>query len=255
MCEPVSIISGVMGAASTVAGHAQQQNATNAANASSIANYKYQLKVRENNWMRALSQWENDKINYGEEIADNSFAAQQGYADAQLQLNEQFKKAAFSQEGDLIKLLEGQGEMAAAGRTGRTAGRIDDSMLAAFGRNNAQRTASLVSSKQGYRQSVEEIQRQTRDANETAFDNVAFAPQPDMAPRAPKMKEGPSGLNLALGLAGAGFDAYGTYKAGQAPKGFIDPPNYDALKAPTGIGNNTPFGRAEWAPMYNNLIT
>ncbi len=64
-----------------------------------------------------------------------------------------------------------------------------------------------------------------------------------MAPRAPKMKEGPSGLNLALGLAGAGFDAYGTYKAGQAPKGFIDPPNYDALKAPTGIGNNTPFGR------------
>ncbi len=59
--------------------------------------------------MRALSQWENDKINYGEEIADNSFAAQQGYADAQLQLNEQFNQAAFAQEGDLIKLLGGQG--------------------------------------------------------------------------------------------------------------------------------------------------
>ena len=152
--------------------------------------------------------------------------------------------------------------MAAAGRTGKSAGRVDTAMLAAFGRNNAQRTASLVSSKEGYRQSVEEIQRQTRDANETAFDNVAFAPQPDMAPRAPKMKEGPSGLNLALGLAGAGFDAYGTYKAGQAPKGFIDPPNYDALKAPTGKGNNTPFGgaggkpmtnSAEWAPTYRGL--
>ena len=252
MCEPVSIISGVVGAAGAVAGHAQQQNATNAANASSIANYKQQLRVRENNWMRALSQWENDKINYGEEIADNSFAAQQGYADAQLQLNEQFNQAAFAQEGDLIKLLEGQGEMAAAGRTGKSAGRVDTAMLAAFGRNNAQRTASLVSSKEGYRQSVEEIQRQTRDANETAFDNVAFAPQADMAPRAPKMKEGPSGLNLALGLAGAGLSAYGTYKAGKAPKGFIDPPNYNTLKAPTGIGNNIPFGGAGWKPRINS---
>lgn len=253
MCEPVSIISGVMGAASSVAGHAQQQNAANAANESSIANYEHQLKVRKNNWMRTSNQWNNDKINYEEELADNSFASQQGYADAQLQLNEQFKKAAFSQEGDLIKLLSSQGEMAAAGRTGRTAGRVDDAMLAEFGRNNAQRTASLVSSKQGYRQSVEEIQRQTRDANEQAFDNVAFAPQPDMAPRAPKMQDGPSGLNLALGLAGAGMDAYGIHKAGQAPKGFVDAPNYNTLKAPTGVGNSNPFGSVEWTPMYSGL--
>ena len=228
MCEPVSIISGVMGAASSVAGFAQQQNQTDAANASSIANYKHQLKVRENNWKRATSQWENDKLNYGEEVADNSFAAQQGYADAQLQLNEQFKKAAFEQEDSLIKLLSSQGEMRADGRTGRTAGRIDGAMLAAFGRNNAQRTASLVSSKQGYRQSVEEIQRQTRDANETAFDNVAFAPMPDRAPMAPKMQDGPSGLGLAIGLAGAGFDAYSTYKGGKAPDGF----NLDNLRIP-----------------------
>ena len=226
MCEPVSIISGVMGAANSVAGFAQQQNQANAANASSIANYKHQLKVRENNWMRATSQWENDKINYGEEVADNSFAAQQGYADAQLQLNEKFKQAAFEQEGSLIKLLESQGEMRATGRTGNTAGRIDDAMLAAFGRNNAQRTASLVSSKQGYKQSVEEIQRQARDANETAFDNVAFAPMPDRAPMAPKMQDGPSGLGLALGLAGAGFDAYKTYDEGRAPDGF----NLDNLR-------------------------
>ena len=253
MCEPVSIISGVLGAATSVAGHAQQQNATNAANASSIANYKQQLRVRESNWKRATSRWENDKINFEEEVADNSFAAQQGYADAQLQLNEKFKTAAFAQEGALIKLLEGQGEMAAAGRTGRSAGRVDDSMLAAFGRNNAQRTASLVSSKQGYRQTTEELQRKQRDQNETAFDNVAFAPQADMAPRAPKMQEGPSGLGLALGLAQTGLGAYSSAQAAKAPKGFIDTPNYDALKAPTGIGNNTPFGSVEWTPQYNNL--
>ena len=226
MCEPVSIISGVLGAATSIAGHAEQQNQTNAANASSIANYKQQLRVREGNWKRATSRWENDKINFEEEVADNSFAAQQGYADAQLQLNEKFKTAAFAQEGDLIKLLEGQGKMgAAAGRTGRSAGRVDDSMLAAFGRKNAERTASLVSSKQGYRQATEELQRKQRDQNETAFDNVAFAPQPDAAPQAPKMEKGPSGLGLALGLAGVGLDAYSAAKAAKAPKGFKEQPN------------------------------
>ena len=138
----------------------------------------------------------------------------------------------------------------AAGRTGKTAGRVDDSMLAEFGRNNAQRTASLVSSKQGYRQTVEEIQRQTRDANETAFDNVAFAPIPDRAPRAPKMQTGPSGLNLALGLAGVGLDTYSTYKAGQAPKGFIDKPITD-LRAPT--GNNQFRGSMEWQAPFERI--
>ena len=242
-----------MGAATSVAGHSQQQNAANAANASSIANYEHQLKIRENNWKRARSNYKNDVINFEEEVADNSFASQQGYADAQLQLNEQFKKAAFSQEGALIKLLSSQGEMAAAGRTGQSASRVDGAMLAEFGRNNAQRTASLVSSKEGYQQSVEEIQRQVNDANEQAFDNVAFAPQPDMAPKAPKMQDGPSGLGLALGIAGAGLDAYGTYKAGQAPKGFVDGPNYNALKVPTGVGNSNSFGSSTWTPMYSGL--
>ena len=249
MCEPVSIISGVMGAATSVAGHVGQQNQADAANASSIANYEHQLKVRKNNWMRATSKWENDKINFDEEVADNSFAAQQGYADAQLQLNEQFKKAAFAQEGDLIKLLSGQGQMAASGRTGRTAGRVDDSMLAAFGRNNAQRTASLVSSKQGYRQTTEEIQRKQADANETAFDSVAFAPQPDVAPQAPKMQEGPSGLGLALGLAQTGLGAYSSAQAAKAPQGFIDQPSTPANRLK--VGN--PFNSVEWTPQFNNL--
>lgn len=240
MCEPVSIISGVLGAAGSVAGHAQQQNATNAANAGRVANYKHQLKVRENNWIRATSDWENDKINYEESVADSSFAAQEGYARAQRQLNEQFKAAAFSEQGYMIKLLESTGQMAASGRTGRSAQRIDDSMMAAFGRNNASKAASLASSKEGYQQQVEDIRRQQRDENETAFDQVAFAPMPDMAPQKPQMEKGPSGLGLALGLAGAGVGAYQQHQSLQAPNafnvgggsGFGNTPNLSSLNIP-----------------------
>ena len=249
MCEPVSIISGVLGAASSVAGHVGQQNATNAANAGTIANYKHQLKVRENNWMRTKSDWENDKINYEETVADDSFAAQEGYARAQRQLNEQFKAAAFSEQGDMIKLLESTGVMAASGQTGRSAQRLDDSVMAAFGRNNATKAASLASSKEGYQQQVEDIRRQQRDENETAFDQVAFAPIPDMAPQKPQMEKGPSGLGLAVGLAGAGLGAYQQYKSLQAPKAF------DSLKIPN-AGNtyqNAAFNY-DWAGTNSKLL-
>ena len=39
------------------------------------------------------------------------------------------------------------------------------------------------------------------------------------------MQDGPSGLGLALGLAGVGMDAYGAAQAAKAPQGFIDQPN------------------------------
>ena len=136
-----------MGALQAVGSYQQQQAQANAANRSAINNYKYQLKVREQNWNRARSNWENDKINFAETVADNDFASMQGYADAQLQLNEQFKQAAFEEQGALIKLLESTGEMAASGKTGQSAQRVDNSLMAAFGRNKATRTASLVSAK------------------------------------------------------------------------------------------------------------
>jgi len=256
VCEPVSIISGVMGAASSVAGHVGQQNAANAANAGRIANYKHQLKVREQNWMRAQGDWENDKINYEESVADNSFAAQEGYARAQRQLNEQFKAAAFSEQGDMVKLLQSVGGMRADGQVGRTVQRVDDSMLAAFGRNNAIKAASLASSKERYQQQVEDIRRQQRDENEAAFDQVAFAPQPDIAPQKPQMQKGPSGLGLALGLAGDGLGAYQQYKALKAPEAFGfggggSPAGIPSLKIP----RYSPTNGYDWASNNSQLVT
>ncbi len=246
----ITMATGALGA---VGSYSSQQNAANAANAGRIANYKYQLKVRENNWMRAKSDWENDKINYEETVADNSFAAQEGYARAQRQLNEQFKAAAFSEQGDMVKLLESTGVMAASGQTGRSAQRIDDSIMAAFGRNNATKAASLASSKEGYQQQVEDIRRQQRDENESAFDQVAFAPQPDMAPQKPQLENGPSGLGLALGLAGAGLGAYQQHQALKAPNAF------DSLSIPKGKSSSPPgffdpAGSLDWNTTHSRLL-
>ena len=217
----MGIATAATGALGAYGSYQSQQSAANAANKGRINNYKYQLQVRENNWMRAKSDWENDKINYEETVADNSFAAQEGYARAQRQLNEQFKESAFSEQGDLIKLLESMGTMRTTGQTGQSAQRVDNSMLAAFGRNNAIKAASLSSAKEGYQQQTEDIWRQQNDANENAFDNVAFAPQPDMAPPKPQLENGPSKLSLALGIGNAGLEGYGTYNQLKAPKAYV----------------------------------
>ena len=238
-----------VGALGAYGQYQSQQDAARAANQGRINNYKYQLQVRENNWMRAKSDWENDKINYEETVADNSFAAQEGYARAQRQLNEQFKAAAFSEQGDMIKLLESQGQMAASGRAGKSAQRLDDSMVAAWGRNNATKAASLASSKEGYQQQVEDIWRQQRDANESAFDEVAFAPQPDMAPQKPMMEKGPSKLGLVTGIAQAGMGGFSTYQSLKAPTAFT--PQNNSLKIP----RMSPTGNIDWASNNSQLVT
>ena len=49
------------------------------------------------------------------------------------------------------------------------------------------------------------------------FGQVAIQPTPDLAPPPPVMQN--VGASLFLGLAGAGFDAAGTYYSNKAPGG------------------------------------
>ena len=209
-----------------------QQAQVRAANQGRVNAYVHQLQIRDQNFRRDKALYESDVQGYYAEVADNQFAAQEGYARAQRQLNEVFKQAAFEEQGSLIELLESTGA-AASGRTGRSAQRIDNAVMAKWGRNNAVKAASLSSSKEGYQQAVQDIDRQMRDANAAAFDEVAFAPKPDMMPLKPQLLadptppmaapgtipvQGPSGLSLATGLLGAGLDGYNTYQGLQAPQ-------------------------------------
>jgi hypothetical protein len=56
-----------------------------------------------------------------------------------------------------------------------------------------------------------------------------------MAPQKPQMEKGPSGLGLAVGLAGAGLGAYQQNQSLQAPKAF-------------GFGGGSPAG----IPIFKN---
>ena len=215
MCAPAvlgvaSMASGVMGAVG------QHQNASaqvNAQNAAATSNYKYQLKVRERNWDREVHRYGRQLHQYDSQLQENSKAGQRAYAGAQRKLNSIYQQASFKQQANLVNLLKGSGQAAAAGRTGRSATRLDNDIVSQFGRNQAIAAESLMGANFAYDRQVEATQREINSANTQAYEKVALAPQEGVAPPPPVMTPGPSGLGLAAGILDAGIGGVSTYNS------------------------------------------
>jgi hypothetical protein len=198
------------GGLSAVGSHQSASAQANATNQAAINNYKYQLKVRERNWDQTRNVYSTKLHQYDQTVDENQMAAARGYNAAQMNLTEQFKQAAFSQESRLAKLVRSQGNFAASNRTGRSADRLGAEQMMQFGRGNAAMAENLMTGQNKYRAATENIYRQQLSANRQAYGKVAIAPQPGVAPVAPVMTPGPSGLSLASGLLSAGTSGLNT---------------------------------------------
>ena len=94
--------------------------------------------------------------------------------------------------------------MAAAGRLGKSAERLDLDVVRQFGRNQAIQAESLLSAQYGLQNANRGIRRELLSANNEAFEKVAVQPKPGVAPPPPTMAQGPSPLSLVGGLLSAG---------------------------------------------------
>ena len=213
MCAPAIALGAASAAASGMSAIGQHQSASaqaSAQNQAAINNYKYQLKVRERKWDQTRHVYGQKIHQFNQTVDENQMAAARGYAAAQRNLNSQFSKAAFNQEGRLAKLVRSQGNFAAAGRTGRSVDRLGAEQMMQYGRGNALMAENLIGAQAGYDNKTESLNRQLLSANRKAYSDVAIAPQPGVAPVAPTMMPGPSGLSLASGLLSAGMAGVNT---------------------------------------------
>ena len=195
--------------------HQSASAAARAQNEAAISNHKYKLKVRENNWRRERERYAAQKSQYQQETGvggSNQLAAQRAQASNQQRLNNIYKKAGLTQQAQLVKLAQGSGLQAAAGRRGRSATRLDTNIVSQFGRNQAIMAESLLGAQFAARTRNDTIGRELMSANNQAFSNVAYAPEVGVAPPAPVMRSGPSGLGLMAGLMSAAVDGAGAYK-------------------------------------------
>lgn len=213
MCEPVTM--GVMAAGSTglgaIGSHQSASAAASAQNEGAIRQYKYQLKVRRKNWDRERERYAHQVVQYNQQTQENAAAAQRAYSSEQQRLNNIFKQASFSQQNQLVQLAKTTGKQAASGQMGRSADRVGMTDFAQFGRNQAIMAESLLGAQQSFKTRTDGIRREQISANNRAFNDVAYAPEPGVAPPQPVMRQGPSSLSLMSGLLGAAVDGVGAY--------------------------------------------
>ena len=214
MCEPVTM--GVLAAGSAglgaIGSHQSASAAARAQNEGAIRSYKYQLKVREQNWNRERERYGHQISQYRLQTLENDAAANRAYVSEQTRLNNIYKKASFAQQDQLVKLAQSSGQVAASGRTGKSAQRLDTNVVSQFGRNQAIMAQSLLGAQTAYDTRTDAIRRQQISQQNQDFSNVAYAPKEGVAPPAPVMRSGPSGLSLAAGLMGAAVSGVDTYK-------------------------------------------
>jgi len=212
MCEPVTALTVASGGMGAIGSYQSASAAASAQNEGSIRNYKYQLKVRRKNWDRERERYSYQVAQYNQQTQENAIAAQRAYSSEQQRLNNIFKQASFSQQNQLVKLAQTTGKQAASGRIGRSASRAGMADFAQFGRNQAIMAESLLGAQSAFETRTGAINRQLISAQNDAYSQVAIAPEPGVAPPAPVMRQGPSGLSLAAGLLGAGVDGAKAYK-------------------------------------------
>lgn len=207
-----------------VGSHQSASASARAQNKSAVSNYKYQMKIREAQWNRERVRYANQISQYKKQTLANEEAYSRASVAEQTRLNNAFKTAAFQNQSSLVQLTKLQGKQAASGATGKSAQRLDDNSLAAFGRNQAIMAENLMSAQSRYKTQSQSLYRELISANNRAYSDVAIAPEPDVAPPRPVMQSGPSSLSLIAGLGSAAASGFGAYNDFKAPATEIPRP-------------------------------
>lgn len=257
MCLPV--VGAALSGASSIFGSI---SSANAANKAAIADYKYAIAKRDADWKQTLSVWGHKRNDYTNQISSNYDAAGRSYAAEQTRLNETFMQAAFQKQDMLTQLIQGRkvGEM-----SGNSAAKMDQSMLAAFGRNNATIAENLASARSASMQRNYDTWGQLASANNSAWSEVALKPTETFAPKPPQMQS-PNIIGGLLGMAGGVVGALGSGAGNKPDGGNLTPSNqwggsgasnfkhqltipgvnYGGMSSPRFPGNSFNFNSSSW---------
>ena len=254
MCDPITagVSTFASGALGAVGQHQGQQRAYNdqvasidAQNALTRRQWDYTLKERDREWTSQLAIWNAKRAEFDQTISENHDAASRAYSSEQQRLNDQYAAAAFGQQDQLAQMIQGRGSVAASGQSGRSVAKMDQAMLAAFGRNNATIAQNLSNSRNAMIRANENTRLDVNAANMRAWRSVQFAPQPTTAPVTPQLSPyptNPGSSGLILGLAQAGLSGVGTYASMKAPKPMTNTPNPYV----------SPGGQQYYGPAFGN---
>ena len=216
-----------LGTVKSILGHNQEQKAYrakkrqakkqfNAKRMQLLANHRSAIaQVREDNQIAAEAY--TARINQGHaQVGYNNQYAADVFALRQQKLNDAFAAQAFADQDQAVRLAQAQGQMAAAGRTGVTAGRFDIANIAQAGRNNAIAAREMTGRIAAFDKQSEIDNRKFAHQNYLVGQQTAIQPRFGRAPTMPMMPlrpdiPNPGNAGLFMGIADAGMAGITTF--------------------------------------------
>ena len=209
MCEPVSIVSGVLGAAGSVAQHSAQSAAVAGRNRAKLRNFHEQNELYKREVML-------DRADYKNNIAIADIEQDQVYQamiDQWSQTDQQLDKLFAEGDQKIEKAIVEMYKNDYAGtQTGKTAARLAGQSAREVGQYKAGVLHNLMMAEKEGVANKDMTWNKAQRESRSIFEKVRFAPIHGPTPVSPDLEAKPSSAGMILGIAGAGLDAYKGFK-------------------------------------------
>ena len=193
---------GIFGA---MQGHNDQVAETRARNQAMMDQYKQRLRIRDKQYKDTQQIYGQKKIQYelGMKAADR--AASRAYGIEQYNQSQRLKQAAFQGMRLDRALAKSGGAAAAAGKSGRSAQRLDTDVENAFVRNRNMIAQNLLTAEETRDFRELGIADRLQSQRNRAYSQVAIAPTKPLPLLEPTQLSGPSTTGRNLGILNAGL--------------------------------------------------
>ena len=165
--------------------HAAQEIAIKAGNdravaeykdATNLANYGYQLQIRNREQRSLDSQYLKSSQIYGLQTTLNSDTARDARENELVKLQEIKTEAAFDLQEQRVEQMQAEGKARARGVTGRSAAKVEQASAADLGRQMAMLSESMESADRNTKAVLKQIQREKVSSDLSAYANRMLEP-------------------------------------------------------------------------------
>ena len=161
-----------------------------AANQAAARDYERKLQKREADWMQQLSLTKAEHVQYDQSITASNLGLAATYGEIEDKRKQLIGQMFQENEAEWQQFLQKNtgGDLEAAGRTGRSIGRISTLDLADYLRKGSRRAYQLTQATDALQGEAAKAAGQARAQQLQAFTNVMFMKQPDLPPPQPVMQ-------------------------------------------------------------------
>lgn len=204
-----AVVKGGAGIFGSIAGHNDQVAQARAQNQAMMDQYKHRLRIRDKQYKDTQQIYGTKLGQYDLTMKAADRAASRAYGIEQYNQSQRLKQAAFQGLRLDKALAKSGGAAVAAGKSGRSAQRLDLDVESSFVRNQNMIAQNLLTAEETRQYRELGIQDRLQSQRNQAYSQVAIAPTKPLPLLEPTQLSGPSTMGRNLGILNSGIGMVG----------------------------------------------